>query len=170
MNNESPHINVMGEATIDVFAFLNLEEMVERVIDDIFREMIALPVEREYSEAAFSGPLLTSTIEFSGVIRGQVHLHTTMLFAQQITATLSGLPADAIEDELAADTIGEVTNMVSGNLHTDISNSGLDCELRVPKVTHAEVVTPPEHQEGQRLIFRHENHLLQITLCLNERS
>ncbi len=169
MHNQSPHLNVTAEEFIDVLAFLNFEEMVERVIHDIFQEMISLPVQREEKEAVFPGPLLASMIEFSGVIKGNVHLHTSMAFARKITSSLTGMPIEEIEDDLVADTIGEVTNMVSGNLHTDISNTGMDCELRVPQVARADVIPNLGPEEGQSLNFSHGEHQLQITICLARR-
>ena len=69
-----------------------------------------------------------------------------------------------------SDTIGEVTNMVSGSLHTDISNTGLDCELRVPKVSHVEYGAISDGVEGQRLMFRHGEHRLQVTLRLDKKG
>jgi CheY-specific phosphatase CheX len=170
MNNANPHISVHGAEDVDVLAFLNLEEMVERVVADIFEGMISLPVERDFAPGSFSGPLVASTIEFSGVVEGKVHLHTSVEFARTITAALTELPPEEIDSDLLTDTIGEVTNMVSGNLHTDISNTGCDCELHVPKITHAEYVAGAGDEHGRHLRFRHEDQALQVTLCFQPKE
>ncbi len=57
-------------------------------------------------------------------------------FAREMTASMLGMDAADIEgDEEVNDVIGEVCNMVGGDLKSRLCDAGMPCSLSIPTIT-----------------------------------
>ena len=135
MNLESHSFD--SSDVLEIKTKVNVQELVDVVIDDIFREMISMPLDRSTARKALPivMPAILSCIEFSGFVNGQVQMITSFHFAKEIAAAMMGMSPDEIDQDLASDSIGELTNMLSGNLQSRISDGGHSCTIRPPKVS-----------------------------------
>jgi chemotaxis protein CheX len=78
---------------------------------------------------------VASSVGFIGRLTGVVYLHTTAAFAKRITGLMLGLQDHEIEgDEMVNDAMGEIANMVVGNLKSCLSDRGMPCVLTIPSV------------------------------------
>ncbi len=101
-------------------------------------------------------PQIVSAVGFTGAATGVVYLYTTAQFARHITAGLLGLSSAEIEtDEMVNDTMGEIANMVVGQIKSRISDRGLRCVLTIPSIVRGSQLTiePVSNTERHRCAF-----------------
>ena len=78
---------------------------------------------------------IAGSVGFIGKITGVVHVFATTGFAQQISRTLLNLPNDQVaSDEMVNDTLGELANMVAGQLKLLLADHGVPCVLTIPSI------------------------------------
>lgn len=74
---------------------------------------------------------LTSMIGLGGGIRGLLALHCPATVAKAITGTFLGMEVDELNDDVK-DAIGEIVNMVAGNLKVSYAKIDINVELAIP--------------------------------------
>ena len=87
-----------------------------RIVEDVFRTMLSLEVQRVNFPLSFGADRVTAVIHFAGVWKGAVLLECTRQQAFQFTARLMGVPEPAAMTDDVRDSLGELTNMIAGNL------------------------------------------------------
>jgi len=76
------------------------------------------------------------SVSFAGAVLGNLNLHVDEEFASLMTAAMLGMEVDEIEgDEEVHDVIGELCNMICGDLKSKLCDAGLTCELSIPSIT-----------------------------------
>ena len=117
---------------------LDLEMFVTTAVKDVFDTMLSMEISKIPPEKAFlgHGPQIVGTVSLAGAILGNVNVHFGHDFAYEITAAMLGMTTEDIDsDEEVHDVIGEVCNMVGGNLKSRLCDSGFICELSIPSIT-----------------------------------
>jgi chemotaxis protein CheX len=74
---------------------------------------------------------LTSMIGLGGGLRGLLALHCPASVAKSITGAFLGMDIDDINEDVK-DAIGEIVNMVAGNLKTAFAKIDVKVELAIP--------------------------------------
>ena len=74
---------------------------------------------------------LSGTVEISGAFEGSVVIESTAVFARMGAAIMFNRDEDQIAPEEMADTLGELANMIAGNLKALV---GGGCTLSLPLV------------------------------------
>ena len=74
---------------------------------------------------------LTSMIGLGGGVRGLLAIHCPALVAQNITGTFLGMDIDELNEDVK-DAIGEIANMVAGNLKVSYAKIDTNIELAIP--------------------------------------
>ena len=114
---------------------------------------------------------LVGTIHFGGEVVGVMSFILSEAFSRAITASMLGMEIDEIEsiDEVK-DVIGEITNIVAGNLKSDFLDSGLACVISTPAITVGSDfkidpvgIAPPLHFN-----YRHGDYYILIDFCAKE--
>lgn len=117
---------------------LDLKSCITNSVRGVFDTMLSMPIE------AFDGDFrpnndgrrIVGTVGFAGKVLGNVSIHVNEAFARMITAAMLGMEMDEIEgDEEIHDVIGELSNMVGGDLKSRLCDVALDCELSIPSIT-----------------------------------
>jgi chemotaxis protein CheX len=101
---------------------------------DVFSTMLMQEIEgQDISSQPKSGiqSNLTSMIGLGGGIRGMLAVHCPAEVAQAITGSFLGMEVDEIDEDVK-DAIGEIANMVAGNLKIAYAEAGLNVELAIP--------------------------------------
>ena len=76
------------------------------------------------------------SVSFEGDVTGMVSIHFSEMFARQMAAKKLGMETDEIGgDEEVRDMLGEVGNIVGGNLKSSFTDAGLTCVLSPPSFT-----------------------------------
>jgi len=74
---------------------------------------------------------LTSMIGLGGGLRGLLAIHCPASVAKNITGTFLGMDVDELNDDVK-DAIGEIANMVAGNLKVSYARIDTNIELAIP--------------------------------------
>ena len=74
---------------------------------------------------------LTSMIGLGGGVRGLLAIHCPAAVAKNITGTFLGMEIDELNDDVK-DAIGEIANMVAGNLKVSYAAINTNIELAIP--------------------------------------
>ena len=94
------------------------------------------PKTRRIVKASLSGKHFVGTVGFAGAVMGNVNIAVSREFAREMTAAMLGMSVEDISsDEEVNDVIGEVCNMVGGDLKSRLCDAGLTCSLSIPSIT-----------------------------------
>lgn len=74
---------------------------------------------------------LTSMIGLGGGVRGLLAIHCPASVAKNITGTFLGMDIDELNDDVK-DAIGEIANMIAGNLKVSYAKMDTNIELAIP--------------------------------------
>ena len=116
---------------------LDLKECLSNSIANVFDTMLSMNVEFGGTcEECTTGERIVGTVGFAGKVMGCVNLHIGNSFAENITASMLGMEVEEIEsDEEIHDVIGELSNMIGGDLKSRLCDAGLECQLSIPSTT-----------------------------------
>lgn len=82
---------------------------------------------------------VTGSVSFVGAVTGTLYLSLPPAFCRQVTAQILG--GEGLTDREENDVVGELTNMVTGNLKTAMANQGYNSQLSIPSVLRGESIT-----------------------------
>ncbi|MBL0702060.1 MAG: chemotaxis protein CheX [Desulfosarcina sp.] len=116
---------------------IDLKNCLVNAIADVFDTMLSMKVEAgESNPEEITNSRIVGTVGFAGKVMGCVNLHVGDAFAENITAAMLGMEPDEIEtDEEIYDVIGELSNMVGGDLKSRLCDAGFECQLSIPSTT-----------------------------------
>lgn len=143
----------------------NLASTISNVIEELALMMVETP------EQPLRVPQeMTGHIEFTGTVHGRLSATSTKQLGTSLASNLLGLPADDPEtSEKALDAFGEMLNIITGNLVTELFGTQHAFSLSIPICRYIEPAptdgtagaTPDEPQERWSLEER-------CTLLLDE--
>ncbi len=116
---------------------------------------------------------MVGAVNFAGEVVGTMSLQVSRPFSKKITAAMLGLPPDEEPDEeTIRDVVGELTNILTGNLKTEFLDAGLSCIISTPHTTTGcdfkidpMAIAPPLH-----FYFRSDIHDVILELVVKEES
>jgi chemotaxis protein CheX len=110
------------------------------------------------------------TIRFTGKAVGGVHLRLPIDASREIAALLLGLPSQELTDPAVIhDAIGEIANIIGGNLKSNLCDAGLACTLAAPRIsrtTDSQIQAVPGGSL-ERMAFRAPGFLVYVDLSVN---
>lgn len=101
---------------------------------DVFSMMLMVDLESEAiveNKRCEIQSNLTSMIGLGGGIRGLLAIHCPASVAKSITGAFLGMDVDDLDDDVK-DAIGEIANMVAGNLKVSYTKTDINIELAIP--------------------------------------
>lgn len=129
------------------------EEIVKGA-QDVFSTMLMVDLDSEAAVINQRLPLpsnLTSMIGLGGGLRGVLAVHCPAVVAKAITSTFLGMEVEELNEDVK-DAIGEIANMVAGNLKVSFAAEGLDIELAIPTSVVGESFNVSGAARAQRVI------------------
>jgi len=140
---------------------VDLRGFISGAMNEVFDTMISMDIELTDGgvQADVQGERIVGSVGFAGKAVGSVSIQVNDAFARSITAAMLGMELDEIEgDEDVHDVIGELSNMVGGDLKSRLCDGGLDCELSIPSIiTGSDFKTEIKGWERhESLVFRHQ--------------
>ncbi|WP_163339236.1 chemotaxis protein CheX [Desulfopila sp. IMCC35008] len=112
-------------------------EIRNRIIEsaqEIFSTMIMMEVAVSDKEVSGSMSLVDSisgVIGLAGTHKGVLAIHLPIKVAMGITSSFLGMDVDEVNEDVE-DAVGELANMLGGNLKTILSENGRDIDLSLP--------------------------------------
>jgi chemotaxis protein CheX len=136
-----------------------------------FHTMLGIKLESVHpgSINRFSGEHMLGTIRFSGKAEGKVFLSLSNQDARKIAAKEVGLSPEELTSGDIDDAIGELLNIIAGNLKSNLCDAGLDCALQTPQITHTESFLPQCVPGGsvERMAFQGQQLTLFVDVSVN---
>jgi CheY-specific phosphatase CheX len=112
-------------------------DLLTKAVVETFETMLSMTLETDTACAISLADhgYLTASVKFTGQCNGQVTLafspHFSMVLAAQLLETG---PDDELSAEAINDVIGEIVNIVTGNLQSRLSDAGMPSEVAIPEV------------------------------------
>lgn len=98
---------------------------------EVFSTMLAMELERDPAGQDCIRSNLTSMIGLGGGLRGVLAIHCPAAVAKAITSGFLGMEVAELDEDVK-DAIGEIANMVAGNLKVSYAAIGVNVELAIP--------------------------------------
>ncbi|HXG47479.1 MAG TPA: chemotaxis protein CheX [Methylomirabilota bacterium] len=115
----------------------DLELLLRRSVEEVFGTMlkkVARPVAVPSSFVNHSLDV-ASSVGFIGELTGVIYVFSTSGFAHRLTHQILDLPeGEEVSPEMVNDAMGEVANMIVGNLKASLSDRGISCVLTIPSI------------------------------------
>ena len=114
---------------------------------------------------------MVGTIHFGGDVVGVISFHLSEPFARKVTSAMLGIEADAIKsNEEINDVIGDLANIVAGNLKTEFLDAGLTCVISTPSITSGTdfKIDPVDTAPPVKFTFREKDEYVLVELCVKE--
>jgi chemotaxis protein CheX len=121
---------------------------------DVFSTMLMVDLESEEAVINQRLPLqsnLSAMIGLGGGIRGVLAVHCPAAVAKAITSTFLGMEVNELDEDVK-DAIGEIANMVAGNLKVSFAEEGVHIELAIPTSVVGESFNVCGAARAQRVI------------------
>ncbi len=150
-----------------------IEKTVNKSIVETFESMLSLDLTQvgKVTDEGLNDQRMVGVVHYAGEVIGKLSLHVSQELAVLITTAMLGVEAKELHgDEEIKDVLGELTNIVSGNLKSDFLNADLSCVISTPNITKGSDFRIDAKKMGitHQWVFRHENHELLIDLAIDE--
>jgi len=125
---------VAAERELDMID--EIDRMVDSAVGEVFSTMLKLPVHRVADEPRLNGAeYVAASVGFNGQLTGVVYSYCTHHFARTVTGNLLGLEESEVgDDSMVNDAMGEVANMIVGQIKSSLCDRGLPCTLTLPSI------------------------------------
>jgi CheY-specific phosphatase CheX len=146
-------------------------DLLQQAVIETFRTMVGLEMTSEDPVTMPTAPTyFIGTARFKGRASGDVLLAFPPPFERFVTAQiLGGSPQDKWEIETIHDTLGELVNIVTGNLQSRLTDAGLPSDMGLPVVKQQTVFPTVTILGGSsdRFYFVSGEHSLGVNLCIS---
>ncbi len=113
---------------------MNIREKLIDATIEIFTSMVMMDVsvvDEEITESTIINNSITGLIGLAGTHKGVLALHFPYDVAFAITGSFLGMDVTEMNEDVE-DAVGELANMLGGNMKTILSEKGRDIELSLP--------------------------------------
>jgi len=120
---------------------LDLKAFITKTLTDVFDTMLSMNLEQidDGTEEIDGGNQIVGSVGFAGKAMGNVNILVSIDFARLITSQMLGMNTDEIKsEEEIFDVIGELCNMVGGDIKSRLCDHGFKCDLSIPSVTRGD--------------------------------
>jgi flagellar motor switch protein FliN len=151
-----------------------IRKTIETTIIETFDAMMSMALEATAdTEVAHleEGNAMVGAIHFGGEVVGVMSFRLTESMARKATAAMLGIELAEIKSiEEIYDVIGELANIVAGNLKTEFLDVGLTCVISTPSITSGSdfKIDPVDIASPVKFAFRHQDETILVELCAKE--
>jgi chemotaxis protein CheX len=144
-----------------------IEEEIRRLTPTIWDTILHLPLEVAGESALPGNRMLSACVHITGAWNGAVSLSCEVDFASEAAAIMFGLVGSDPTTADMQDALGELTNMVGGNIKALLPEP---CHLSLPAVVEGADYSMriPRSRLVTRIPFRSGEHALHISLLQRE--
>lgn len=135
----------------------------------VFDTMLKLTLEEApLNRWHLDGPdMIISSVGITGSVKGSVCLHLTLETARQLTAGFLGITRSAdLKSEDIYDAIGELNNMVTGNLKSNFYELDLPCDVALPTLILGQKLNVEARNDTRRedFVYQSKAGLIRVEL------
>jgi flagellar motor switch protein FliN len=114
---------------------LDCKAQVSEAVIDVFDTMLSARLEPTDTNSpdSLETPRNVGSVSFAGDATGLVSIHVGNKFSRELAADMLGIEVEELEgEEKINDMMGELVNIVGGNLKSAFTDAGLSCALSTP--------------------------------------
>ena len=136
----------------------SISDINDKIIEatkEIFIGMVMMDISVAGEPLTTLGPLknsITGMVGLAGVHKGVLAVHFPKQVALDVTGSFLGVEVDEINADVQ-DAIGEIANMLGGNLKTILSDRGKDIQLSLPSTIYGEQYAFTSQAEVDQVIL-----------------
>ena len=150
---------------------MDLREFITNAVSDVFDTMLSMKVENVAVGQTENpnGSRIVGTVSFAGKVLGNLNLHVDQPFAVEMTAAMLGMETDEINgDEEIHDVIGEVCNMIGGDIKSRMCDFGWTCALSIPSITRGKQfkIEPQGWDRSEKFGFSSNQHTARVEVFM----
>ena len=150
-----------------------IENTIGKSIVETFDTMLSMELTKvgKVTDPGLDDQRMVGVVHYAGEVVGSLSLHVSQELAALITATMLGVDAESLTgDEEIKDVLGELTNIVSGNLKSDFLNADLSCVISTPSITRGSdfKIEPSQMDITHQWVYRHQTHEIIIDIAIEE--
>jgi flagellar motor switch protein FliN len=150
-----------------------VDATVNKSVLETFQTMLSLDLAKvgKMTDSGLNETRLVGAVHYAGEVVGTMSLHVSQDFARLITQEMLGLSEEELDsDEEVKDVLGELSNIISGNLKSDFLDADLGCVISTPSITRGSDFKIKHSKIGQDFewVYRHGEHELLIELSIKE--
>lgn len=115
---------------------LDIRHVLNEHVSEVFKTMLSAQAAPVAGDAipAF-GDHLTGSVGFGGdLVTGAVYLHMSADLANRLAASMLGLAPEELGEAEVNDVVGEITNMLTGQLKSCLCDAGAPCAVSTPSL------------------------------------
>jgi len=155
---------------VNKFKKLDIISTAGDIMIEMFDKMFEMKLEASDStlESSIEGLRIMGTVDFAGDVTGSTQILAGETLARIITSKTSEKPLEEIRDENEIkDVVGEMCNVVGGNLKAGFCDSGLMCQISPPSIIVGNdfKVESLNMARYEHFIFRFYEHDIFIQIC-----
>lgn len=164
---------VSGNTGMEKIRIVAVEKTISNTIIETFDTMLSMELAKvgKITDPGLNEKRLVGAVHYAGEVVGIMSVHVSKEFAYLMTAAMLGISQEEIEgDEEVKDVLGEITNIVSGNLKSDFLDLDLQCVISTPSITRGSdfKIEPNKIGPVHQYVFRHKQYELLIEVTLKE--
>ena len=150
--------------TIDTF---DIKKAIVDSVTEVFDTMLSMDIQyfEQVSQSYLYGDRILGSVNLVGALMGIVNIQVSQEFSREITCAMLGIENEELEgiDEIK-DVVGEVCNMVGGNLKSNLCDAGLACKLSTPVLTTGKdyQCNTRDMERNEYLTFYHDEHTILV--------
>ncbi len=152
---------------------LDFKAFLSNATQDVFDTMLSMHVEAGQAEADMikDSCQIVGSVGFAGDVTGCMNIHVGGVFARLITSAMLGEDIEDIEEDEVFDVVGELSNMIGGDIKSRLCDAGMPCSLSIPTTTSGSDFTIDSKgwNRHEILAFRSNEHvaLVEVYVKLN---
>lgn len=148
----------------------DIDQLVTSAITGVFATMLKIPIEKEPPGSAILNgePHVAGSVGFIGALSGVVYVYSTVTFARKMTRAMVGSKDADTGDEMVNDAIGEISNMIVGNIKSRLTDRGMSCVLTIPSIVRGShfTIQPVTSTERRVCSFQSEGSQVVVEILL----
>ncbi len=117
------------------------EQFTQKSVQDVFQSMasVSLTSEEPSPMGDDAEGQIIGSVDFAGEASGIICIYASLKFAKNVTSKMLGIAeAEVDSDEMVNDAIGELSNMVAGNVKSRLCDGGWPCTLTIPSIVRGQ--------------------------------
>lgn len=156
---------------IGKFERLDIISSAGDTVIELFDLMLSMKLELSDSKGGkeMEGPRAVGSINFAGEVMGSLNIQVSDTFSRIVASKMMDSPLEEIKDEeQIRDVIGELCNIVAGNLKSGFCDSGLKCEISTPSITIGDnfSIETLNMARYEQFAFRFYDHDIFVQVCV----
>ena len=147
---------------------MEISDNIVETTKEIFSSMVMMDISVSGPNTSESVPLqesISGVIGLAGTHKGVLAIHIPIKVALAITGSFLGMDVEELNEDVE-DAVGELANMIGGNVKSILSERGRDIELSLPSTITGQQYDFQPTKEADRLIIPFKCDVGEFTIDL----